>query len=83
MELDDRVHLTEEGFLEIEDAVESDTGHYGCHAKNSVGKSSFRVQITVYDPRLERESQRKILNGNISARLQQSSKKLQIVSRKL
>ena len=69
--IDDRVHLTEEHFLEIEESITSDSGTYVCQGVNSVGRvRSSRTIVTIFDPRLERENQRSISNGNINNRLQ-------------
>ena len=66
VQLDDRIHLTDEGFLQIEDVNLSDDDYYGCHARNSAGRVSLRAKLSVFDPRLERENSRNIQNGAIN-----------------
>jgi len=66
VQLDDRIHLTDAGFLQIEDVNISDDDYYGCHARNSAGRVSLRAKLSIFDPRLERENSRNIQNGAIN-----------------
>ena len=53
----DRFTQTED-YLKIEQVQVADSGHYGCHAFNLGGKTARRMTLTVWDPRVERETAR-------------------------